>query len=57
MIINFAPTTYARAKVWTEYPKDNNLEYYQTVPENGWSPIRHNEHETIFKPNELIDFF
>lgn len=57
MIINFAPTTYARAKVWTEYPINDNLEYYETVPKDGWSPIRHNEHETIFKPNELIDFF
>lgn len=34
MIINFAPTTYARAKVWTEYPTNSNLEYYQTVPKN-----------------------
>lgn len=41
MIINFAPTTYAKVKVWTEYPINDNLEYY----------------ETIFKPNELIDFF
>ena len=57
MIINFAPTTYAKVKVWTEYPINDNLEYYQTVPEDGWSTTRHEEHETIFKPNELIDFF
>lgn len=57
MIINFAPTTYAKAKVWTEYPINDNLEYYETVPEDGWSATRHEEHETIFKPNELIDFF
>ncbi len=57
MIINFAPTTYARVKVWTEYPINDNLEYYETVPKNGRSPIRHNEHETIFKSNQLIDFF
>lgn len=57
MIINFATTTYARVKVWTEYPINDNLEYYETVPEHGWSATRHNEHEDIFKPNDLIDFF
>lgn len=35
MIINFTPTTYAKAKVWTEYPINDNLKYYETVPKDG----------------------
>lgn len=54
-MINFNTNVYARVKIWTEYPV--NDESWATVRSEGWLPERHDEHETIFKPNHLIDFF
>ena len=54
-MINFNTNVYAKVKVWTEYPVNDDS--WATVRSEGWLPERHDEHETIFKPNELIDFF
>lgn len=54
-MINFETNVYAKVKIWTEYPRNNGS--WMTVRRCGWLSKRHDEHETIFRPNDLIDFF